>query len=327
MEADPCVGLRQVAAQPVEPGGVPLVQAAHARTSPATHRRPRGAGRAGSAATAVRRVARTSRSRATRRSQACSQLGAGDAGGERVHRSGLERVAHHRAEGERGPLSGVEPVEACGEQRVERGRERVRGRDAARARRPPAARGTAGCRRPPRRSVACRPAPGERRRSPRRATSLAAAESGPSSSTLSAPIRSTQSGWRSNRSGRATQTMRTGASRSRAATSRSRSRSAGSARCASSMTTISGCMRASASISRRNAQPVSSRGPALLEPQRRRHLARAPTARCRAWPQLVDGAVALRLLDDLAQRPVGRCPRRRPGSGRSAPGRRHLRSP
>ena len=55
------------------------------------------------------------------------ELGAGDAAGQRVHGRGLERVAGDGAERERGALGGVEPVEARGEQRVERGRERVRG--------------------------------------------------------------------------------------------------------------------------------------------------------------------------------------------------------
>lgn len=53
-------------------------------------------------------------------------LRAGDVGGERLHRSGLEPVADDRAERERGTLDRAEPIEPRGEQGMECGRQGVR---------------------------------------------------------------------------------------------------------------------------------------------------------------------------------------------------------
>ena len=124
MEADPGVGLGQVAPSPRATTRAARA-AAPARTSPARRRRPRARGRGGSAAAALDPDQQVAPHEAV---AGLLELGARDPAGQRVHRAGLERVARDRAERERGALGGVEPVEARREQRVQRGREPVRGR-------------------------------------------------------------------------------------------------------------------------------------------------------------------------------------------------------
>ena len=124
VEADPRVGLRDLAAEAVQPVRMPLVQSRarrlrQRRVGDVADQRVPEAQRAGSWPADEQVALQQPLARVL-------DLRAGDAGGERVHRAGDERVARYRAERERGALGRVEPVEPCGEERVERGRERVR---------------------------------------------------------------------------------------------------------------------------------------------------------------------------------------------------------
>ena len=125
VEADARVGLRQLGAERGEPVGVPLVQA-----------RSRGLRQRCVRDVADQRVpeAQRARARAAHQQIALHQplagardVGPGDPGGQRVHRGGVEGVARDRAERQRRALCRVEPVEPRREQRLQRGRQRVRG--------------------------------------------------------------------------------------------------------------------------------------------------------------------------------------------------------
>ena len=207
-------------------------------------------------------------------------LGAGDVGGERLHRSGLEPVADDRAECERGTLDRAEPIEPRGEQGMD-----SRGKGVRRA--PLADVGhelfeeegiAAGC-------VAIRRSSSVSRRPPEIAASSAlldAAESGPSRRTAVFPMRRVQLARSSNGSGRVTRTRSTGTLRSRVATSSRSSTSAGSATWMSSTTMTSGRTRARAAISRGNAQ-LALRRPRLPRSPLSRPPDGPPTAGSRAW--------------------------------------------
>ena len=122
MEPDPRVGLRQLAPQPREPGGVPLVQ-------------PRAGGlrqrRVGDVAD--QRVTEPQRVTFGDQQVACHEphtglldRRAGDPRRERVDGGRLEPVARDRGERQGGTLGGIERVQPRRQQRVQRRRQRVR---------------------------------------------------------------------------------------------------------------------------------------------------------------------------------------------------------
>ena len=186
VEADPRVGLRQLGAErrPATRRGARA--AAPAPTSPATRRRPRARGRGGIASIRVRPSRADEQVAPDQALARLLELGAGHAVGERVHLPGSNASPTIAPSASADRSAVVEPVQARGEQRVERGRKRFRRRRllldvgdelleeervaAGRLGDPPLA----------------RPAPGARPRSPRAAPRWPRAESGPSSSTLAA---------------------------------------------------------------------------------------------------------------------------------------------
>ena len=283
VEADPRVGLGQVAAEPVEPLGVALVQP-----------RPRGLRQRGVGGLADEVVAEaepppstgTSRSRRTRRSHACSSsarvMPPASACTAAVSNASPATAPSARAERSAASSRSSRAVE----QRVQRGRQPVRGRmllagvgdELLEEERVAAGR--------LRDLLLDVPRPAGRPRSARAARRSPSAESGRELEQALGARRGgpTRGAARAAPGGRPRRAA-PGTSRSRAATSRSRSRSAGSARCASSMTRISGCP----ARARRSAAGTPSRRPPRPGPPRARWPRRAgapprgdPRARPRA---------------------------------------------
>ena len=123
VQADDRVGLRQLGAEALQPRGVALVQAGPRRL------RQRRVGDLAHEAVAEADRRAVAAHEQVAHDQALAgllELGARDAVGERVHLAHLERVPHDRAEREHGALRRLEPVQAGGEQRVQRGWKRLR---------------------------------------------------------------------------------------------------------------------------------------------------------------------------------------------------------
>ena len=117
------VGLRQLGAEALQPRGVALVQPGPRRL------RQRGVGDLAHEAVAEADRAAVAAHEQVAHDQALAgllELGSRDAVGERVHLAHLERVPHDRAQRQHRALRRLEPVQAGGEQRVQRGWKRLR---------------------------------------------------------------------------------------------------------------------------------------------------------------------------------------------------------
>ena len=319
MQADDRIGLRQLGAEALQPRGVALVQAGPCRL------RQRRVGDLAHEAVAEADGRPLAAHEQVAHDQALAgllELGARDAVGERVHLARLEHLPHDRAQRQHRALRRLEPVQAGGEQRVQRGWKRLRlcaalaepgdelleeERVAAGRRGDPLALGRGQA------SALDRVEKLGHRRARERAELVR--QSPP-------PKRASQPGWRSSSaSRRATATTSAGAPRTRSAMSASSSTSAGSARCASSSTSTSGRRRARPSITRRKAHAVSSPAAPSRKPTAAATWRTADGGTPSQAPTLVDRAIARDLLDDRAQRPVGHAAavrRTAPGEDRGA---------
>ena len=170
-----------------------------------------------------------------------------------------ELLADHRSALEDGALARAEPVEACGEKRLDRLRDRAARRGRPRARGRGAARGRTGCPRRPRRSGRAGRSRGPSARVPRAAhrRRRAGARRAPRRSRCRAPPRS-RGGPRAARRGR--RRPRGSTPRPDSTRCSTRSRKVGSAQWTSSKTRTSGCSAASASQSCRKSQAISGAG-------------------------------------------------------------------